>query len=40
MNTIKCAIQPATVESFLMNIATKSVPREKKLIQHVAHCAL
>lgn len=32
MNTIKCAIKPATVDSFLMNIATKSISREKKLI--------
>lgn len=40
MNTIKCAIKPATVDSFLMNIATKSISKEKKLIQHLAHCAL
>lgn len=40
MNTIKCAIKPATVDFFLMNIATKSISREKKLIQHLAHCAL
>lgn len=32
MNTIKCAIKPANVDSFLMNIATKSISREKKLI--------
>lgn len=32
MNNIKCAIKPATVDSFLMNIATKSISREKKLI--------
>lgn len=38
MNTIKCAIKPATVDSFLMNIATKSISREKKLIRHLAHC--
>lgn len=39
MSTIKCAIKPATVDSCLMNIATKSISREK-LIQHLAHCAL
>lgn len=39
MNIIKCAIKPATVDSFLMNIATKSISREKKLIWHLAPCA-
>lgn len=29
MSTIKCAIKPATVDSCLMNIATKSISREK-----------
>lgn len=29
MNTIKCAIKPVTVDSFLMNIATRSTSREK-----------
>lgn len=40
MNTITCAIKPETVDSFLMNIVTRSISREKKLIWHLAHCAL